>query len=227
MKRHALFSLMGSQPGPVFNATQLLQWTDLFILYSEKFRDVAEEAKKNLEKVHSTSIIRLYPIDAFDMRSGIDAIVTAAAEVIREYKSEEAEYDIVINITGGTDVMTSAALLAGIMLDAKLYYIKTKRDEETNEYRDPEVIDIVPPKLLVDDIDERKYSVMRTISEHVGDISLADLAEEAGFNSSAAVKRHIDVLEEKGVVSSYREGKKRFLKLTNNGRMFLLLKSLE
>ena len=218
---------MGSQPGPVFNATQLLQWTDLHIFYSEKFRDVAEDARKDLEKVHSTSRIRLYPIDAFDMRSGIDAIITAAAEVIREYKSEKAEYDIVINITGGTDVMTSAALLAGIMLDAKLYYIKTKRDEETNEYRDPEVIDIVPPKLLVDDINEKKYSVMRTISEHGGDISLSELAKQAGFNSSPAVKRHIDELEEKGVISSYREGKKRFLRLTDNGRMFLLLKSLD
>jgi len=54
--------------------------------------------------------------------------------------------------------------------------------------------------------------------------NLVELAAKAGFNSSAALKRHLDTLEQKGIIESKREGKSRIITLTQNGEMFLLMK---
>ena len=228
--REVLFSLMGAQPGPVFNATQLLSWTDLHILYSEKFYEEAVKTKADLERMYRNSPIELVPIDAFDLREGIFTIVDAAVHKIEKLRKEGKEAHILINITGGTDVMTSAALLSGIMLNADLYYIKTKRNEETGEYEDPEVIDIKPPRVLADDIDEKKFKILETIEKYSTNngrkIKTGELAEMSGFNSSAAINRHLTLLEEKGIISSERDGKFRYYELTDNGKIFLKLRTV-
>ncbi len=228
--REVLFSLMGSQPGPVFYATQLLSWTDLHILYSDKYYEEAVKAKGDLERMYKNTSIELVPIDAFDLRKGIFSIVDAAVRKIKKLKEEGKQAHILINITGGTDVMTSAALLAGIMLEADLYYIKSKRNEETGEYEDPEVIDINPPRVLAEDIDEKKYKILETIENYSATtgrkITTGELAKQSGFNSSAAINRHLALLEEKGIIFSEREGKFRYHALTDNGKIFLKLRSV-
>lgn len=99
-------------------------------LYSEKFKHEAQTLKEILEKQSiKTHTIGNLPDKFFqDIRNFIDNIKNE----LEEYKSEKYEYDITLNITGGTKLMSLA--LIDVFRDTAREIIYTDTAHDHIEY---------------------------------------------------------------------------------------------
>lgn len=128
-------------------------------------------------------------VDAFDM-------LDAAAQIRKETRSYEPG-EIVFNITGGTAVLSCAALLTCVLDGLRA---------ETTDLRDPSqppeplpLLSISYTELLTD----AQQRVLRAIAERSGKVSQSDLVDVLDLRK-ATVSHHVKSLKERGLVSGRR-----------------------
>lgn len=61
-----------------------------------------------------------------------------------------------------------------------------------------------------------RLEILRALSRH--DMYVSELMEEVGMDGKTAT-HHLDLLEEAGVLASYREGRRRYFRLTRGVRL--------
>lgn len=128
-------------------------------------------------------------VDAFDMLE--------AAQTIRGRVSEEDPSSVVFNITGGTAVLTCAALLTCVLEGLRA---------ETTDLRDksqpPEALPLMTmsyKELLTD----AQRKVLSAIADRSGKVSQRDLTDILGLRK-ATVSHHVKSLKERGLVQGRR-----------------------
>ena len=94
----------------------------------------------------------------------IDDTYDAINEIINEEREENniENYEIAINVSGGTNVMAAAAILAATMKCTKAYYVL---DERKNPGQDNYVVELPIPLINTGKMNETQQEVLRLISE--------------------------------------------------------------
>jgi CRISPR locus-related DNA-binding protein len=158
------------------------------------FHDADERSHEAAEEVaeHCSNIglpCEAVEVDAFDMLE--------ATKTIRDEVTEVDPSDVVFNITGGTAVLTCAALLTSVLEGLRA---------ETTDLRDasqpPEALPLMTmsyKELLTD----AQRNVLSAIAERNGKVSQRDLTDVLDLRK-ATVSHHVKSLKERGLVTGQR-----------------------
>lgn len=212
--------------------------TKLFILHTENQPDYQYEIKANELKqkiVTEYNIpVELLRVGAFDMHDVIHTILTT---IINERKLDPtlSKKDIVINITGGTKLMVSAASTAAYLAGSKLYYVM-----ESTRYRGDDPVKELPLPLRPENDNKGKTSKTTAIVlekiKKLGKCNnmmlLEQVQKDRRVKKNQRIQYHLDKLRDRDLISikqgwSYiRNGKtktdykKRTLQLTPTGQYY-------
>ncbi len=147
-------------------------------------------------------------VDAFDIIEAADAI----RKEVRAFDRGE----IVFNMTGGTAILSCAALLVAVLDGVRA---------ETVDLRDlkqaPEALPLltISYKELLTDAQRR---VLRAITELGEDVTQRDLVEELGLRK-ATISHHVKTLKERGLVQgrSAEDGRMEYLDVPPSANLLL------
>ena len=212
-------ALVGRDTDNIINGVQKRGGDELYPVTSEKFlEDSVPRIKEKLPavRVHSEINGRPLVVDPFQEDSFV-RIVGLIIEIVQTRQDEGA--DILINITGGTNLMSGAAVTAAMLTGTGAYYVNKHPDEEQFESN---VVDL---PLIMDSVkllkNERRRRVLKELAdgkEKTND----DLAGSMKVNKKS-VSKLIQVLEGKGLVKSEKRGKNRYNCITDEGRIAVTL----
>ena len=85
----------------------------IYLLPSVKFAETGRDLAAELEEFGYD--VEIYEVEAFEMRSVVDTIVSIA----KDHPGEE----LYVNITGGTNLMAGAATPSAFFIGASPYYV--------------------------------------------------------------------------------------------------------
>lgn len=206
-------STVGKSPEPIVNGFRHHSVDHQVLLHSATTLDVAREVKLRIEDLAGQPICELVEIDPFDLRDIIAKIVT----VRRRF----GDCDIYVNITGGTNVMASAALVACFAIGGHAYYLK-ESPGRTKQSLAETVIILPVPKVRLDSLDESQCAILKHIRKHGGRLQKANVAlqQALGGASPQRVSYHLKKLREKGLIELGVEGREKIAALTPAGLLF-------
>ncbi len=182
------------------------------LLVSDRFLETAHELADDLESFGYALEIHL--IDAFDLRSVVDTIVTIA----KDHAGEE----LYVNITGGTNLMAGAATSSAFFIGARPYYVlKPQADESVDEL----IISLPAPKQpLTFDLSESQRAVLEQLggwdAQGKKGVIGREIGDELGV-SAQNISYHIGKLENKGLVETQPDGRRKEIYLADVGRLYL------
>lgn len=186
-------ALIGRSPEPVQRGFYHYGSVDkLYLLHSpnsndDKFADKARDLQNKLARA-GFSEVHLKEIDAFDMNSIINAILSIV---------EAEKPPFYINITGGTNMMAGAACAASFFVGAKAYYVLGKRESENSEYK---VIELPVPNIpYYRVLSKPELSVLEALDKMGGTCTNPQLKHTLGI-SPQTLSYHIKELEIKALI---------------------------
>lgn len=208
-------ALVGRDTGNIINGVMKRGGDELYPVTSEKYLELS--VPKIIEalpavKVHSEINDRPLVVDPFQKDSFV-SIVGLIIEIVQARQEEGGE--ILINITGGTNLMSGAAVTAAMLTGAGAYYVNKHPDEEQYEST------IVDLPLIMDSMKVLKNKNRKQILKELedkGEKTNDQLAEALTVNKKS-ISKQIKILEGKGLVQSERRGKNRFNQITDVGRI--------
>lgn len=184
----------------------------VYLLPSSKFAQTARELASELEAFGYDIEIR--EVNAFDLRSVVDTIVTIA--------KKQSGADVYVNITGGTNLMAGAATSSAFFIGAKPYYVLERQDDESLEEL---VISLPAPKQpLTFDLSDAQRGVLEQLGEWDNEGKRGVIGRELGDAlgvSAQKVSYHIGKLEEKGLIETHPQGRRKEIELSDVGRLYL------
>ena len=170
---------------PIGESTgHVLEWirevtpvTKIYLIHSKKSKETdfpkkARELEKDIHKIRPSAEVIMKVIgNSFNIDDTYDAI----NEIINEEQEENniENYEIAINVSGGTNVMAAAAILAATMKCTKAYYVL---DERKNPGQDNYVVELPIPLINTGKMNETQQEVLRLISE--GTFERIDIIEK-------------------------------------------------
>ena len=170
---------------PIGESTgHVLEWirevtpvTKIYLIHSKKSKETnfpkkARELEKDIHKIRPSAKVIMKVIEnSFNIDDTYDAI----NEIINEEREENniENYEIAINVSGGTNVMAAAAILAATMKCTKAYYVL---DERKNPGQDNYVVELPIPLINTGKMNETQQEVLRLISE--GTFERIDIIEK-------------------------------------------------
>jgi CRISPR locus-related DNA-binding protein len=184
----------------------------VYLLPSSKFADTGRELATDLEDFGYTVSIR--EIDAFDLRSVVDTIVSIA--------KDHADDDLFVNITGGTNLMAGGATSSAFFIGATPYYVLEQQQDETLAEL---VISLPSPtQPLTFDLSDSQREVLEQLGkwDHNGKTGVIgrEIGEALGI-SAQKVSYHVGKLAEKGLLETHPDGRRKEITLTDVGRLYL------
>jgi DNA-binding transcriptional ArsR family regulator len=182
------------------------------LLVSPRFLETSYDLAEELEVFGYE--VNVHEISAFELRSVVDTIVTIAKEHLGE--------DLYVNITGGTNLMAGAATSSAFFIGASPYYVLEPQEDEPIEEL---IISLPAPRQpLTFDLSDSQREVLDQLGEWDANRKDGVIGREIGETlgeSAQNVSYHIGKLEEKGLVETYPEGRRKEITLTDVGRLYL------
>ena len=170
---------------PIGESTgHVLEWirevtpvTKIYLIHSKKSKETnfpkkARELEKDIHKIRPSAEVIMKVIEnSFNIDDTYDTI----NEIINVERVENKieNYEIAINVSGGTNVMAAAAILAATMKCTKAYYVL---DERKNPGQDNYVVELPIPLINTGKMNETQQEVLRLISE--GTFERIDIIEK-------------------------------------------------
>ncbi len=176
-------------------------------IYTEENK---EEVETYRQKYESMSIpVFLREVDPWDF----EGIMASILEVVAEVDTEEIEY----NLSCGTRVMTSAALMAALVTESKVFFFSEKDGDALGE--------VIPYNLeTIAKLGDGKRRLLAALSMQKNSCGTQnDLINELGIRR-AGVSRHLKELTEAGYVDIVEENRPKVYALTKLGEVVLRLK---
>lgn len=185
----------------------------VFLLTSDAFEEEGQELEQDLKEFGYEVERQL--IDAFDLRSVVDTIVSIA----KQHPGDE----LFINITGGTNLVAGGATSSAFFVGATPYYVLERRDESTSV--DDLVMELpAPTQPLTFEIEGLQREVLETLGEwdeqNRSGVIMREIGDELG-ESAQKVSYHVDQLEERGLVERRASGRAKRVYLTDVGKLYL------
>jgi hypothetical protein len=181
--------------------------TKLFILHTENQPDYQYESEANRLKDKITSeyniTVELLKVGAFDMEGVIKTIL---GTIIKEKKMDSTltKKDFVINITGGTKLMVSAASTAAYLAGSRLYYVM-----ESTRYRGDDPVKELPlPARPENDNRGNTSKTTAIILEKIKKLGkcnntmlLEDVQKDRRLKNNQRIQYHLDKLRELDLIT--------------------------
>lgn len=216
-----LFATLGFTPQAVIPALRHIGNLEKVVIFhspDKRSRDAKEEVKKSCESIG----VECIPYEITDVYS-ITESVREMSNVMRDYSTN----NVIFDITGGTKMMASAALLLCVMKGVKAIYVR-----ET----DGKVLDAPMLRMSYSDaLTQKEKETLREIAavyEKNADrerdrIDLATVYKVLGErNAKSVISGRLSKLERLGLIETYpdeRNGRKKYLLLKDAAKLYLLL----
>lgn len=206
---------VGKSADPIVNGFRHHSVDYQILLHSRETRDIAKLVMKRIDTFVGREICEMVEIDAFDMRDIISQILA----VRRRPGFSDAE--IHVNITGGTNIMASAALVACFTIGARAYYLRENVGGATKSLVEF-VITLPVPKVPLDSLSPAQRSILRHLRKEGGTLERANVSLQAalGAKSPQLVSYHLRKLRAKGLVELIAEGRQKTAFLTDAGGLY-------
>ena len=205
---------VGLTKEPIFHGVNTYPVDKLILLHSND--DKSKENSLEIAKVvkEMKIICEIQEVDAFDLENVMITIMDLHKKYVQDNLS--------INLTGGTKVMASAALLAGYILGVRVYYIQDGSIEKNKGKGIKELtIELPVPKTNITDLEETQRNMLAYIYQEKGYLERANTAiHEALKISKQNASYHLKQLVEKELISLTIDGRNKIVKLTNTGKLF-------
>lgn len=185
----------------------------IYLLTSDEFEDEGNELATDLGEFGYEVESRL--IDAFDLRSVVDTIVSIA----KQHPGD----DLYINITGGTNLVAGGATSSAFFIGATPYYV-LKPQGGTEDINDLVKELPAPSQPLTFEIEGLQRDLLVTLADWADkgktDVIMREIGEALG-ESAQKVSYHVGQLEERGLVERQASGRAKHVYLTDVGRLYL------
>jgi CRISPR locus-related DNA-binding protein len=218
-----LFATLGFTPQAVIPALKHIGDLERVVIFhslDKRSRDAKEEVRKSCESIG----VECKPCEITDVYSITDS-VREMSNVIKNYATK----DVVFNITGGTKMIASAALLLCVMKGVKAIYVR-----ET----DGKVLDAPMLRMSYSDaLTEKEKEALRVIASvyeknfdrEKGRVDLSIVYEELEKkNAKSVISGRLSRLSELGLIEMHpdeRNGRKKYLVLKDAAKLYLLLEN--
>ena len=141
--------------------------TKVWLIHSKKdtdynFPKIAKDLAKKIQEDYAGVDVALYlnenPLNLDGTMDAIDAII------LKEQKENDVEkYEFVINVTGGTNVMSAAAILAATMHGTKAHYILNRTK---NPGQKSYVEELPIPPIGIAKMNKNQQNILQIISKN-------------------------------------------------------------
>ncbi len=223
MKVH--IALLGENPNHIKTSFNRFERIDkLVLITSEKFKQNAITIQKNYSELLGTDV-SYYIIDPFNKDS-----VLGILDIVKKIRSENVDADILMNITGGTNLMAGIALSTAFMLGCEeIYYLLDPSKTDKNQ---SDIIKIPIPRINFSDIiGDKKKELLIAISNKLKQdnieyiINIRKFADEFYHNTKEnpvqTIMVHLKPLEQMNLIRINRDSKERRIELTEAGKVML------
>ncbi len=198
----------------------------LWIIHSKKtpkwdFPKIAKKLETELEKAYPQITIKKKIIEsAFSEDPTIDAIL----QIILEEEDEDTSLirkEFVVNITGGTNIVAAAAILAATFYGTRAHYVKEpqKGDPRGTKY----VYELPIQPIGIAKLNENQLMVLKVISESTYEIENTPKGLDSKKNSSSITRTNL--LEKLGWAKPVKGS--NFPRKEGNTRLLGITKKLE
>jgi DNA-binding MarR family transcriptional regulator len=221
-------ALLGRSKEPILKGFQFYAVDKMYILHSANTPDfpyatTAVEVKDTMRMAGCRGV-ELELINPFDLYDVINSIVK-----IRE---KEREAHILINITGGTNLMAGAACSASFFVGARAYYVMDEKHFPAGVSLGNLVVEMPTPKIpYAKDLNQAQLMVLKATLDLGGTTSSAQLRHMLPM-SPQKLSYNLKILEQSGLIITAKGVQRRDLKgdwidrrcmtvtLTQYGRLF-------
>jgi len=213
---NAQVSLVGRQPGGAIQGLRVPPPPEhLVLLHSDdpESTKAARRACKVAAPMLSRDRIQLVRIDPFGMHDVVRQITGIAAE--------HPEWKLSVNISGGTNIMASAALVACFMVGAEAFYVKEGIGPSPPPL-ETRIIRLPVPKVTLQELDARARSVLALCRRPGGgslEKATSAVAHALGISPQLA-SYHLKRLARLGLIELATEGRRKDARLTDSGSLF-------
>lgn len=181
------------------------------LLFSKETAPVARKIQEQIENLSSHRMCELIEVDAFNMTD----IVGKILKQWHQFKGSE----FYVNITGGTNIMASSALVACFIIGGHAYYMKESM--EGQQSLADSIVRIPVPKVPVDSLDNTQRKILKRIMETGGRLTKANLTLSGQLTETPQlVSYHLRELKRKELVELASVGRQKTVTLTDAGRFY-------
>ncbi len=207
-------SIVGEQPGGAIQGLRVPPPFDHLVLLhgdSRSSREAANEAKTVAGKMVPLDEIECALVDPFSMND-----VLSHVTIVRK---QNPGATITVNLSGGTNIMASAALLGCFIIGADAFYIKFKKGEVEGPLED-RLVRLSIPRVQLDDVKGSKLEILQVLVGHKdAALTQGEIAHRLNM-SPQLVSIHVKRLAKWRLVTVSSEGRTNYLTLTDSGRLF-------
>jgi len=211
------FATLGTSPEVVLNALRHVPMDELHLFTDNLDAVEVVEIEKFFTNPPLKIKVNSHVVDKFDLMNCILVMIRTIKNVKKDITGND--FEITLNMTGGTKIMTSAMLLVGYMVGARVFYLKKLRDD----IGIGELIWIPMPSVSANNLNNIQVELLVALSKVNKPISLTNLKNMTSPKSLQAMRRYIDFFEDNLLIQSTNKGKERLIELTNSGKILVAL----
>lgn len=219
---HVHIVTVGFEPEPSMDVSGCGMMADKIYLLNDPSDERAVESAKIIANHLGSGNAELknIEIDCYDFHLIYDTVIKIAEEETKTHGNVKFH----INFSRGTAIAVSAVCCAAFELNSQLYYVKYKKGEPQLPLEEriiPIDIENVHDQVILTKGTERIFLMFKGKQK----ISNQELLQLSGIQSKGSLSRYTSSLEEKGLIESFDNGKKKMWTLTRKGNK--ILKRLE
>ncbi len=221
-KRIVYIATVGSSIEPVQKGILYASPDIAYLLFgaSPKLKErnpelVARKVKENIKPLGLTKC-HLREIDAFSLES----VMTEVIKIWQKHMKDR----IIANMTGGTNIMASACLLAGFTASADVIYVKEVQEGEDIPLRE-QVIVLPTPRIPLTSLTDEQQEILRLLlnETEAGTTLLARANSRIADHMKVTpqtISHHLKRMEQKALIRREKEGRHLNVELTPSGLLF-------
>lgn len=210
-KNKILIIPVGEQITPLMYGIKYLgDVEDVLLLHSQETLKIAKKLEKKLKETKLFKNIYKIKVDPRDISDVLDNLSKFFKNYVKDKNNKTERIKIVVNLSGGTKIMSIACYIFSIFFEGECFYIFKKND-------DMEFVEVptIRVKLFEEIMPEsKKYQILKLLKDSPK--TLREIAGSVKIKDSTAYY-HVLVLQKYGWIRF--ENKKYFI--TNLGRLIL------
>lgn len=203
---------VGRSQQPILNGYRVFGGDVVVLLPSPETEAEAKEIAKKVDDLAGRAVCEIRAVDKFDL----PGIVREIRQVHRDHPDAE----IFVNITGGTNVMASSALVACFIVGGHAYYMREEAVAGKKPLKET-AIELPVPRVGIDDLSDQQARVLRLIRRNGGTLRTANrrIANELDVSFQDA-SYHLKRLSSFGLIRVATEGREKVAELTAEGDLY-------
>lgn len=209
--KNIYIATVGKSAQPIIDGYRIGPMDSVYLLHSGETKTEADAIVEYFSNSTLRENIHLVNVNPFEFQDTV-------AMISRIHK-DNPDCALHLNMTGGTNIMASATLFAGMITRSKVFYLRQEIYDQKESLED-RIIDIPTPKVALNDLNETEKETLK-ILRAFDKGSIKGINSSIGSNlglSGQLMSYHLKQLEKKELVSIESEGRQKRVTLTDSGR---------